>query len=70
MLQDLRGSGQVEHDADVVMLLHRIEMFEYEPLHPGEVDIIVAKHRNGPLADVFARFLPHYGKFLDHPPTY
>lgn len=63
-LQDLRGSGQVEHDADVVILLHRSDMF-YPGERPGEIDIDVAKHRNGPLAAIIAGFLPHYGKFVD-----
>ena len=47
MIADLRESGSLEQDADVVMLLHRPEMYDAED-RPGEADIIVAKHRNGP----------------------
>lgn len=47
LLADLRESGSLEQDADVVMLLHRPEYYDQDD-RPGEADIIVAKHRNGP----------------------
>src|SRR5204862_4114783 len=46
-LADLRESGAIEQDADIVMFLHRPEMYDPED-HPGEAEVIVAKHRNGP----------------------
>lgn len=46
-LSDLRESGSIEQDADVVFLVHRPEYYEPDD-RPGEADIIMAKHRNGP----------------------
>ena len=48
MLSDLRESGSIEQDADVVLLVHREDMYERESPRAGEADIIIAKHRNGP----------------------
>src|SRR5690625_7267871 len=47
-MSDLRESGSIEQDADVVILLHREDMYEKESPRAGEADMIVAKHRNGP----------------------
>src|SRR4029453_14062064 len=47
MLSDLRESGSLEQDADMVILLHREDVYEKESARPGEADLIVAKHRNG-----------------------
>ena len=49
MLSDLRESGQVEQDADVVMFVYREEYYDRESERLGEADIIFAKHRNGPV---------------------
>lgn len=51
MLADLRESGSLEQDADVVLLLNRPDYYDEED-RPGEADIIVAKHRNGPTATI------------------
>ena len=51
MLSDLRESGSLEQDADMVVLLHREDAYERESPRAGEADFIVAKHRNGPTAD-------------------
>ncbi len=51
MLADLRESGSLEQDADVVMLLNRPEYYDQDD-RPGEADIIVAKHRNGPTDNI------------------
>ena len=48
LLSDLRESGSLEQDADMVILLHREDAYERESTRPGEADLIVAKHRNGP----------------------
>src|SRR6201999_3319156 len=52
LLSDLRESGSLEQDADMVILLHREDHYEAESARAGEADLIVAKHRNGPTATV------------------
>lgn len=54
-LADLRESGAIEQDADIVMFLHRPEMYDATD-RPGEADVIVAKHRNGPTGEVKLQF--------------
>ena len=63
MLSDLRESGQVEQDADVVMFVYREEYYDKESERLGEADIIFAKHRNGPIGQVTLTFLPKYPRF-------
>lgn len=65
MLSDLRESGSVEQDADVVILLHRPDYYEMESDRPGEADLIVAKHRNGATRDVAVAFQGHYSRFVN-----
>ena len=65
MLSDLRESGAIEQDSDMVILLHREDMYEKESARPGEADLIVAKHRNGPTRDVVVAFQGHYSRFVD-----
>jgi len=65
MVSDLRESGSLEQDADIVMLVHREDMYEKESARPGEADIIVGKHRNGPMRDVAVLFQGHYSRFVD-----
>ena len=65
MLSDLRESGSIEQDADMVVLLHRDDVYEKESTRPGEADLIVAKHRNGPTRDVVVAFQGHYSRFVD-----
>ncbi|WP_372735679.1 replicative DNA helicase [Nocardioides sp.] len=68
MLSDLRESGSLEQDADMVVLLHRDDMYERESTRPGEADLIVAKHRNGPTRDITVAFQGHYSRFVDMAP--
>jgi replicative DNA helicase len=63
LLSDLRESGQIEQDADLVMFLYREDYYEKDSQRPGEADLIVAKHRNGPIGDVTLTFLSRYPKF-------
>ena len=63
MLSDLRESGQVEQDADVVMFVYRDEYYDRESERLGEADIIFAKHRNGPVGEVTLTFQPRYPRF-------
>jgi replicative DNA helicase len=65
MLSDLRESGAIEQDADVVVLLHREDAYEKESPRAGEADLIVAKHRNGPTSTVTVAFQGHYSRFVD-----
>ncbi|MCU1693824.1 MAG: replicative helicase, partial [Frankiales bacterium] len=64
-LSDLRESGSIEQDADMVVLLHREDMYEKESPRAGEADLIVAKHRNGPTATIVVAFQGHYSRFVD-----
>ncbi len=59
-MSDLRESGSIEQDADVVILLHRDRS---DPERDGEADVIVAKHRNGPTKDIVLAFQGHYSRF-------
>lgn len=64
-LSDLRESGSIEQDADMVILLHRPDYKEREHPRAGEADIIVAKHRNGPTTTLTVAFQGHYSRFVD-----
>ncbi|MFI5752562.1 replicative DNA helicase [Streptomyces sp. NPDC051644] len=65
LLSDLRESGSIEQDADMVILLHREDAYEKESPRSGEADLIVAKHRNGPTATITVAFQGHYSRFQD-----
>ena len=77
MLSDLRDSGSIEQDADVVMFIHREELYttpeQWEVTHPetpypsGVAEIIVAKHRNGPVGSLWLRFNGRLARFEDLP---
>src|SRR3954470_14282048 len=67
-LSDLRESGSIEQDADVVILLHRESAYEKDNPRAGEADLIVAKHRNGPTRTVTVAFQGHFSRFVDLPP--
>ena len=56
MLSDLRESGSLEQDADMVILIHREDMYNKESPRLGEADLMVAKHRNGPTKDIAVAF--------------
>src|SRR5207237_6738461 len=64
-MADLRESGAIEQDADMVILLHREDFYEKESPRAGEADLIVAKHRNGPTKDVVVFSRLHYSRSLD-----
>ena len=64
-VSDLRESGSIEQDADMVLLLHRDEVYDKESPRAGEADIIVAKNRNGPTRDIVVAFQGHYARFQD-----
>ena len=68
ILSDLRDSGEVEQDADVVMFIYREEYYEKDSERPGEADIIIAKHRNGPTDKVVLTFQKDYPRFRGYEP--
>ena len=65
MLADLRESGSLEQDADVVVLIHRDDAYDRDSPRAGEADLIIAKHRNGPTGTVTVAFQGHYSRFVD-----
>jgi replicative DNA helicase len=60
---DVIAHNSIEQDADVVMFVYRDEYYDKESERLGEADLIVAKHRNGPIGQVTLSFLPKYPKF-------
>ena len=65
MLSDLRESGSLEQDADMVVLLNRPDINDKESDRAGEADMDVAKHRNGPTKMITVAFQGHYSRFAD-----
>jgi replicative DNA helicase len=63
LLSDLRESGSIEADADVVILLHRDDAYTRKSPRAGEADLIVAKHRNGPTGTVTVAHVGAYSRF-------
>jgi len=71
MLSDLRESGAVEQDADVVVFIYRDDYYHPEgsetpSTRPGEADLIIAKNRNGPVGNVTLTFRPEYPRFMNY----
>lgn len=73
MLSDLRESGSIEQDADIVVFLYRDDYYNEDSDSPGECEVIVAKQRSGPTGTVKVAWLDKYTKFVDsagNAPTY
>jgi replicative DNA helicase len=66
ILSDLRESGAIEQDADLVMFIYREEYYDHDSERPGEADIIIAKHRNGPVGEKTLTFMREYPKFFNY----
>jgi replicative DNA helicase len=64
VMSDLRESGSLEQDADLVMFIYRDEYYNPESEKKGIAEIIIAKHRNGPVGTVELGFLKEYTKFV------
>ena len=64
-LSDLRDSGAIEQDADIVAFIYREEVYDPDTERKGEAELIIAKHRNGPTGKVDLAFLSHLTKFAN-----
>jgi len=65
LLSDLRESGSIEQDADLVMFIYRDEYYNEDSEDEGKAEIIIAKHRNGPLGKAILTFQANYPKFMN-----
>jgi replicative DNA helicase len=65
VLSDLRESGSIEQDADIVMFIYRPDQYEKDTVKQNVAEIIIAKHRNGPTGSVELVFMSHLAKFVD-----
>ena len=66
-LSDLRESGNLEQDADLVIFIYRDEVYTREESErPGEADLVIAKHRNGAIGKVTLTFQPEYPRFMNY----
>jgi replicative DNA helicase len=65
MLSDLRESGSIEQDADIVMFIYREDKYDQNSERQGIAELIVAKHRNGPVGSVNLRFFDRTTRFAD-----
>jgi replicative DNA helicase len=65
VLSDLRESGALEQDADLVLFIYRDEVYNKEETNPnrGKAEVILGKHRNGPIGTVHLTFLNQYTRF-------
>lgn len=70
ILSDLRDSGNIEQDADLVAFLYREDIYRKADERDGTAEVIISKHRNGPIGTVNLTFLPDYPKFAERAPEH
>lgn len=68
VMSDLRESGAIEQDADLIAFIYRDEVYNKETMRKGIADIIIAKQRNGPIGEIHLTFLGEYTKFENYLP--
>ena len=65
LMSDLRESGAIEQDADIIMMMYRDEYYNENPQNKGLAEVIIGKHRNGPTGKVTLTFIGEYAKFVN-----
>ncbi|HZV55500.1 MAG TPA: DnaB-like helicase C-terminal domain-containing protein, partial [Rhodocyclaceae bacterium] len=63
LMSDLRESGAIEQDADIILMMYREEYYKQDTTEKGVAEVIIGKHRNGPTGTVKLTFLGEYTKF-------
>lgn len=70
VMSDLRESGAIEQDADLIMMIYREEVYDPNSTRKGIADIIITKQRNGPVGEIQLTFLGKYTRFENYVPSY